>query len=51
MINYILGGIIFGLMILASINTIKRIKKESCACGGSCSGCHSKCGCGHDDNP
>ncbi len=43
MINYVLGGIIFGLMIFTAISIIKNAKNQSCICGGSCSQCSSKC--------
>ncbi len=43
MINYILGGVVFGLMIFTAIRIVGKSKKESGICGGRCSGCHSKC--------
>ncbi len=43
MVNYILGGVIFGLMIFAEISIIKKVKNKSCICGMNCSRCHSDC--------
>ncbi len=43
MSTVIIGGIVIGAMILATINIIKKRKNSSCGCG--CSGCGKQSQC------
>ncbi|MHC1750872.1 MAG: FeoB-associated Cys-rich membrane protein [Cellulosilyticaceae bacterium] len=43
MANIIIGSIVIGLLILATIKVIKDKKKSGCSCG--CSGCSSSASC------
>lgn len=49
MINYVVGGIVFGLMIFVTVRIIKKAKEKSCICGGSCSECPSRCAYHNDE--
>ena len=43
MINFIIGFIVFGLMIYSAYRIVKKLRVESGICGMSCSGCASSC--------
>ncbi|SPF47430.1 conserved exported hypothetical protein [Candidatus Desulfosporosinus infrequens] len=43
MINWILGGIIFGATVLIVVRAMTRMRKGESSCCGNCT--QSKCGC------